>query len=247
MSAEETTSPASDRPKASPMDHSTIEKEHVVDRYLLGRLSAEEEERFVEHYMSCQECLDTLGRAEKMQRAIKHQAIEDAEPEKKTAGKLLTFPAGPKASLLALAALLLLVILPSGLMQRQISELRAELDAARKAQNNVVLATLGAERGSGGAPTQIVRLEAEQQWIVFSLELNLLEHEVYRATLRDEDEREIWASLDLLPTPSDTLTLGLHSTALSPGDYNIQVHGLSPDGGESFVSKFSFRAVPAED
>ena len=117
------------------------------------------------------------------------------------------------------------------------------LAATGNAQSNVVLATLGAERSSGGGPTQVVKLSAEPQWIVFSLELDLLEHELYRATLLDQDDRELWTSQSLLPTASDTLTLGLHATTLSPGVYTIQVHGLGADGTSTFVSRFSFQAV----
>ncbi len=227
------------------MDDSTLEQvetQHFIDRYLMGRLSAEEEQDFVSRYMSCQETLDALERAEKMQRAIKHQAIETFESEAPEA-RLLGFPTPSKAGLWALAALLVLAILPTGLMQREISQLRHELDAANQAQSNVLLATLGAERSSEGEPAQHMRVGQEPHWIVLSLELELLEHDAYRATLRHERGGEVWASEDLHATPLDTLTIGFPSTALVPGDYSVEVEGLAVDGTSSFVSNFRFRVI----
>ncbi len=38
--------------------HST--SQFIAERYLLGELSAEEREKFEEHYFSCQQCADSV-------------------------------------------------------------------------------------------------------------------------------------------------------------------------------------------
>jgi hypothetical protein len=60
------------------MDHETLEREHVVDRYLLGQLPPAERASFEEHYLSCRQCLDRLELAEAMQRGFKRAAGQDA-------------------------------------------------------------------------------------------------------------------------------------------------------------------------
>src|SRR5215470_2429993 len=59
------------------MDHETVEREEVVERYLRGRLPEEERARFEEHYLSCAECLDRLELAEAMQRGFQRAAAQD--------------------------------------------------------------------------------------------------------------------------------------------------------------------------
>ena len=60
------------------MDHQYIEEHNITDRYLLGRLRAEERSRFEEHFVDCQECLERLETTEDFRGALKTVAAEDA-------------------------------------------------------------------------------------------------------------------------------------------------------------------------
>ena len=60
------------------MNHLQIEESDMVDRYLLGRLPAEEQSRFEEHFVDCQECLDRLETSASFRRGIKTAFAEDA-------------------------------------------------------------------------------------------------------------------------------------------------------------------------
>jgi hypothetical protein len=60
------------------MDHTLIEEQRIAERYVTGKLPPDEAERFEEHYLSCQECLDRLDLAESMDRGFKRAASEDA-------------------------------------------------------------------------------------------------------------------------------------------------------------------------
>jgi anti-sigma factor RsiW len=60
------------------MDHTLIEEQRIAERYVTGKLPPDEAERFEEHYLSCQECLDRLDLAESMDRGFKRAAGEDA-------------------------------------------------------------------------------------------------------------------------------------------------------------------------
>lgn len=59
------------------MDHAQIEEQQLAERYVKGTLLPEEAERFEEHYLSCQECLDRLELAESMDRGFKRAAREE--------------------------------------------------------------------------------------------------------------------------------------------------------------------------
>ena len=59
------------------MNHPQIEEADMVDRYLLGRLPAEEQSRFEEHFVDCQECLDRLETSASFRRGIKTALAED--------------------------------------------------------------------------------------------------------------------------------------------------------------------------
>lgn len=60
------------------MDHQYIEEQNIPDRYLLGKLPAEERARFEEHFIDCRECLDRLETTEDFRGALRAVAVEDA-------------------------------------------------------------------------------------------------------------------------------------------------------------------------
>lgn len=60
------------------MDHHYIEEQNIPDRYLLGKLPAEERARFEEHFIDCRECLDRLETTEDFRGALRAVAVEDA-------------------------------------------------------------------------------------------------------------------------------------------------------------------------
>jgi hypothetical protein len=60
------------------VNHLQIEESDLVDRYLLGRLLPEEQARFEEHFVDCQECLDRLETSASFRRGVKTAIAEDA-------------------------------------------------------------------------------------------------------------------------------------------------------------------------
>jgi hypothetical protein len=60
------------------MKHQYIEEHQVVDRYLLGKLSVEEQIRFEDHLIGCRQCVDWLETSERMRIALRTVATEEA-------------------------------------------------------------------------------------------------------------------------------------------------------------------------
>ncbi|HEY4562152.1 MAG TPA: zf-HC2 domain-containing protein, partial [Thermoanaerobaculia bacterium] len=108
------------------MNHTDVEEQNLVDRYVMGKLSADEAERFEDHYLSCPECLDRLELAESMQRGFRRAVGQDAA--RLAAARQLALVAwlsrlGRSRQMAALVmALLVVAILPAGLALRQIGE-----------------------------------------------------------------------------------------------------------------------------
>ncbi len=291
------------------MDHSYIEENQVVDRYLMKRLPAGEAVRFEDHYVSCQQCLDQLELAEKLQRGFKRAVAGDAA--RVAAARRLGVLAwlarrlrSPQAGVLV-AALLVVAVMPSSLMFRDLRRAGRELDEANAAvaelrrqavatragdrqselaaaraelagqrrrfeeelsqeqnarkgltdrlartlrpQINTGLFSFSPERGAPLGdldPSHIVRLAADPEWIVLSLELDRIEHDSYRVTL-SRDDQEVWQRDGLTPNHLDSLALSLHSTWLIAGDYLARVE--APGSREAMpIAHFSFRVIAGD-
>jgi hypothetical protein len=134
------------------MDHAYVEEHQVVDRYLMGRLTAEELERFEEHYLSCTECLDRLETTEDLARALKRVAGEDAArvaTARQLAAVAWLVRLGRSRQAAILVSALLLVLLVPGLALYRAGELDRRLRDTRSslaAQGSRERAELAASR-----------------------------------------------------------------------------------------------------
>jgi Putative zinc-finger len=60
------------------MDHSYIDQFNLIDRYLKGRLAAEESARFEEHFVDCPQCVDRLKTTKNFIQDLRHLSVEQA-------------------------------------------------------------------------------------------------------------------------------------------------------------------------
>jgi hypothetical protein len=115
------------------MDHFHIEEHEVAERYLLGRLAAEEAEAFEEHYLGCPECLDHLEAVEGLRQGLRQEAarqVAAAAIQLGLLGRLARLSRSRTGALLATAALLIALV-PSGLLLRRVGQLDRELGRSR--------------------------------------------------------------------------------------------------------------------
>jgi hypothetical protein len=106
------------------MDHEQIAEHNVVERYALGRLTSEEEERFEEHLLECPECRLQTEREEDFQESLHAVAAEEVARATVRAGAVAWL--GRRRGWLLIAALLLLAALPLWLL-RERSRLQGEI------------------------------------------------------------------------------------------------------------------------
>jgi hypothetical protein len=96
---------------------------------------------------------------------------------------------------------------------------------------NLPVFVLAAVRGGGGSEDlNRLTLKAGEDWVVLAVELALVEHETYRATLRTAEGRRVWGGDGLRPNERDTLTLAFPSKLLPAGRYSLEVEGRTAAG-----------------
>jgi hypothetical protein len=117
------------------MDHEQIAEHNVVAHYVLGRLTAEEEELFEEHLLECPECRRGVEREEDFRNSLQTVAAEEAVRATARAGVIAWLGRrSARRGWLAVAALLLLVAaLPLWLLHER-SRLQGEIDELRAAR-----------------------------------------------------------------------------------------------------------------
>ncbi len=242
------------------MDHPRIDEDEILDRYLAGRLSAEEEALFEEHLFECADCLEKARWGEELRRGLREVVAEDAVRTTTALGLLAWLRRRRPAQLVSLAglvtvALALVVVLPA-IALRQRLELRRLQEETREAARNAgaasgglarpvsdfLVVSLGVVRGAGSREVEL-RSNPEKAAVLLSLELETVGAASYRVTLGDQAGQVLWRGEDLEPNLYGTLLVALPSTFLAPGRYRITVEGLTAGGVEP-AGEVRLRVVP---
>lgn len=118
------------------MDHYYVEQFDLVDRYVMGKLPAEESARFEEHFLDCPQCIERLKTTEDFLQDLRLVTIEQASQTDGNQTKRLHEPFSQSLSskTLALTAFFLLVIAIAGtiLIVNQMQLLRSEVNEAKR-------------------------------------------------------------------------------------------------------------------
>ena len=117
-------------PPTGEMDHESIQGNQIPDRYLMGKLSAEERLQFEEHFIDCSICLEQLEALEGLRdglRELSPRGTPVAPPERHALVRLLR---APRAAALLAAACLAVAVLPSALFFGELRRTKGERAAA---------------------------------------------------------------------------------------------------------------------
>lgn len=96
------------------MEHPSIEQEAVLDHYLAGQLSAEDEAAFEEHLFVCPDCLRQAEVGEELRRGLAEVQAADTESPPSPAPLAFPRPAPPSSVWRPLAIAAMLVLAPLG-------------------------------------------------------------------------------------------------------------------------------------
>lgn len=113
-------------------EHAWIDDEQIAERYVLGRLSEAEAERFEEHYVHCSACLERVVAAEGLHEGLARVAVEDAAVVRTGLAAVLSRWSRSRALPWVVSlGLLVAVLLPSGYLMHERGRLAEMLDRSR--------------------------------------------------------------------------------------------------------------------
>lgn len=229
------------------MDHETIERNNLIERYLLGRLAPEEAARFEEHFLDCAQCLDQLEISQRLCQGLKD--VSSQEQARRTWATLLAGLLVRRRALLSVA-LAALILLPWALLAPRLwrlssewNRVAAELEQALSPQAGALTYALSPERSAAGVePSTRVTLRSTPEWVTFALQLPPSESRgQFQVRLRKSQGELVWESGPLDGDASSPVTLSLHSTWLEEAIYSVELDILTPGGGSQPLARFGFR------
>ena len=225
------------------MDRQYIHDHQVVERYLKGALTADEEQAFEEAYLGDPVLLDELQAAERLRAGF--QDLDGAGVLERPRPRWLQALASPQYAAAA-SVLLAAMLVVSGALYRENMSLREGGLAMEPAVTRLV--PLVSVRG--GAPNELAA-PGNDEWTVLLLDPGFTEYDTYRAVLErlmDGASEEVWRRSDLTLTYEGTIAMGLPGRLLSPGEYAARLEGRMNDWpAERFdeISRTAFSvAVP---
>ncbi|MEM7349187.1 MAG: hypothetical protein AAF657_00170 [Acidobacteriota bacterium] len=231
------------------MDHSSIEEHNIVERYLLGQLTAGEAGQFEEHYLDCSQCLEQLELSKRLVQGLREVAAEEGTKTVARSAVLawLARYGRPLQGVLVLG-LIAVAILPSVWLGSRISDLRGELDQALAPRPTGTGIVLSPERSApGDEPSVQLTLTSEPEWMAFALQLPPDSAAAsYRGRLVQTGGPVLWHSESLTPDAAGQVVLSIHSTWLEAADYTLELAPSSPAGGSPQVMRFPFRVRRGE-
>jgi hypothetical protein len=243
------------------VNHEPEKLRALIERYLFGEMSTEEEAQWEQHYIGCPQCLQALETTRKLSRFVKHEVQltpellrePEAEPSWRERFASLFRPPALRPAL-ALASVCLVVGIAAvagwmrvGTLQQRITELRYP------SVPQVVYSLQGLRRRPGqedqaGRPE--FRLpEHGGPFLLAVPPLTATERSsVYRAHIAGSDGEIVWTSPSLgFRGRTRRFNIVCQSSFFEPGDYELQVEEVRPaDDATLATFTFPFRVVPAE-
>ena len=158
------------------MDHKYINELDLVERYLMGRLAAEETAEFEAHFVDCQECVGQLNTTKALMDGLRIVASEQAPEPRSYEPRGLSWSlrhAGSRRFLaLAAGVLLLVALVGAAVVYDQIQRSRVAADQAKNAsaqlerryeeeRQSSSLAEMRHRDSERDLTTQIAKLRAE--------------------------------------------------------------------------------------
>lgn len=217
------------------MDEQHINDALLIERYLQGKLSAEEAAAFEETFLGSDRLLDELESAERLQQGLQDvTALERANVSagaRRAGGLAANVMAIFQSPRYAMAASFLLVVslgVSSYLLQqdRRPGEIGQPFVAPAEIVQMVTV------RGSADkGPVNVLNLKEVTGQYVMLLDSGYVEYSHFRATIYSQgpagQTEQVWQVNDLTPSPyfEDTLVLVLNGAALHAGDYEVRIEG----------------------
>jgi len=208
------------------MDEKYTNENMLVERYLEGKLTAEQAASFEEQFLSSDELLNELEAAERLGQGLHDvSALENSHVTKKPASNVVSLFQSPRYAMAASFMLLVSMGISSVLLQKNAH--LSEFGSNQAIPTEII--PLVSVRGVAGSEMNTLPLGETPKQFVLMLDPGFETYSHYRATVyRLNPAKEpamLWQVDEMLPGYEEMLALSVPSSVLSPGDYEIQLEG----------------------
>ena len=219
------------------MDEKYIEENLMIERYVKGELSQEEQDAFEERFLASPELLDQLEAAELLQQGLQDlAALEKAQPSPRrqgarTASGIMSLFQSPRYAMAASVLLLISLGVSSHL-------LRENAQLGEVGTNLVLPAEIVPLVTTRGTSLNTITLDDPARHYVLMLDPGFEAFASHRATVyrleTGAQAQLVWQVDRLQPGYEDMLALSLPGAVLAPGRYEITIEGLPEGTGQSY-------------
>ena len=204
------------------MDRQPLQDNDLIERYLQGKLSADEEQAFEEAYLADPGLLDEVLLAEKLRDGLKGAGT--LQPGAGSARGTRAWPrffVSPQYAAAASVVAAVSLMLSATLLVQDAG--RETGFAARDSFAATRIVPLVNVRGESAND---IAEPSASEWTVFLLDAGFTEYDEYRASVVHAGEDRLIRRLDGLSADYDGyVALGLPGRELPPGDYEVELEG----------------------
>jgi hypothetical protein len=195
----------------------------LIERYLQGRMSPQEEQAFEEAYLADPRLLEELKLTERLRAGFKDLAAAGDDGRGGRAApkqSLLAFASSPRYGLAASFAAAAAFLAAGALYLENVRLQSAEGTLlARPAQVLPLVSVRGA-----GQPN-VITAPAADEWTVLLVDTGFADYEQFNAALRRADDGEEILRLDGIVARDGTVAFGMPGSVLEAGRYEVVLEG----------------------
>mgnify|MGYP001575669941 CR=1 FL=1 len=226
------------------MNHAEIQREDLIDRYLMGRLPTLTTIRFEEHFFGCPECVQELEASWSVINAIRSACEAESVATHRSRARSRTRLAWGTAAatvLVTACVSILLRPLPGNPPGARGQSAQAELPAPQHPPAIVL------ESYRSGTPSNPKHVAALAQWpFLLRLDLRgLAASASYTVEIVDQAGQQVWFRSRIRPTGQESLDVPIADVgSLGPGLFWVRLAALEPDGGARLLREYSLAVEP---
>ena len=228
------------------MDMKHINNQLLIEKYLQGVLSTEEEQDFDELYLSSPELLDQLEAAEQLQQGMKDIAAVAESSQAPTYSRRNASMFHSPRYAMAATVFLTVSLLATGYLYQQNQNLSNEVQAG--AGHSAQIVPLYSVRSADSTPINSFSVTAGTSHVVLMVDPGMEPFSEFRASVRSlgpsQQPAPILQFEGLHPGYEDMLALAVPTLKLQAGDYEVVVEGRREAGnGGQFepINRVTFR------
>jgi hypothetical protein len=228
----------------------SIVEDELIDQYLSGKLSPADQQSFESYFVSSSERRQKVRFARALKKFVSvadAQSQEDGDTASSTVDSVEVKPDSPAATVTvfpsrkpifsyAIAAVILIAVCGGGWA------IKMYLDSSTGGRV-LAIELIPAPATRDGTEVKQFVLTSDISSVQLQLRLPKNEYPSYEGALRDPSSRTILTSRNLKPQITDgvaTVTMEAQADVLAPGDYRINLSGITPAGSPESIATFSF-------